>query len=186
MAETPEQLFERARGSLRMPPLVDWRSFPFAGDIRVRELEPPSVREPPRHGESEADCWRCATSDDVIWSSEHWTVTTPPEPSGLPVVVFVNSRAHIDLDDVGEELAADMGRALVRVHHAVARVPHVERVHVCRWGDGSFHLHWWVMGRPARLPQVRGTFAAIWDDVLPPTPEDVWRDNVRVVSEALG
>jgi hypothetical protein len=38
------------------------------------------------------------------------------------------------------------------------------------------------MGRPAGLTQLMSSFAAIWDDVLPPTPQDVWRDNlVRVV-----
>jgi diadenosine tetraphosphate (Ap4A) HIT family hydrolase len=91
----------------------------------------------------------------------------------------------MDFDDVDEDLAADMGRVLVRVHHAVAAVPHVARVHVCRWGDGSFHLHWWLLGRPERLPQVRGTFAAVWDDILPPTPEDVWRANLDTIARAL-
>lgn len=185
MAETPEELFERARSRLRSPPVDEWQTFPFEGDLRVRELVPPLAEEPPRAGESEAECWRCATTDDVVWANERWTVTAPPRPTGLPIVVFLNSRAHIDLDDVDGNLAADMGRTLVRVHHAVARVPHVGRVHVCRWGDGSFHLHWWLMGRPERLPQVRGTLAAIWDDILPPTPEDVWNANVAHVARTL-
>jgi diadenosine tetraphosphate (Ap4A) HIT family hydrolase len=185
VAETPEELFARAHGSLRMPPVTEWQTFPFEGELRLRALLPPVESEPPRAGEDAATCWRCATSDDVIWANDRWTVTVPASPSGLPIVVFVSSRAHLDLDDVDEELAADMGRTLARVHHAVASVPHVRRVHVCRWGDGSFHLHWWLMGRPSRLPQVRGTLAAIWDDVLPPTPEDVWRANVEHVRRAL-
>jgi hypothetical protein len=41
------------------------------------------------------------------------------------------------------------------------------------------------MGRPARLPQLIGSFAAIWDDVLPPTPEGVWRENLTAVVRAL-
>ena len=184
MPETPEELYERARGNLRMPPVDEWQTFPFEGDIRVRDLVPPIDAEAPRFGE-EGECFRCVTTDDLIWSNENWTVAAPRQPSGLPVVVFLNSRAHIDFEDVDDELAADMGRTLVRVHHAVARVPHVARVHVCRWGDGSFHLHWWVMGRPERLPQVRGTFAAIWDDILPPTPEDIWRENLAFVAREL-
>jgi hypothetical protein len=28
-------------------------------------------------------------------------------------------------------------------------------------------------------------FAAIWDDVLPPTPQDVWQDNLALVVEHL-
>ena len=192
MPETPDELYRRARakvgpdGRLPMPPVVEWQSFPFDGDLRVRELMPPIEREAPRSGVDADECWRCRQGDaDAIWENENWVVTRPPRPSGLPVVVFLNSRAHIDLDDVDEQLAADLGRTLVRVHRAVASVPHVERVHVCRWGDGSFHLHFWFMGRPGRLPQVRGTFAAIWDDILPPTPEDVWRDNLALVVAAL-
>jgi hypothetical protein len=58
-------------------------------------------------------------------------------------------------------------------------------VHVCRWGDGSEHFRTWFMARPARLPQLTGSFAAIWDDVLPPLPEGVWRANLELVRQAL-
>jgi hypothetical protein len=67
----------------------------------------------------------------------------------------------------------------------VHEVENVGRVHVCRWGDGSEHLHFWFLARPARLPQVVGSFAAIWDDILPPTPEPIWRANLAAVAHAL-
>ena len=76
-------------------------------------------------------------------------------------------------------------RLIVRIERAVAAVEGVRRVHVGRWGDGSAHLHWWFMGRPARLPQLVGSFAAIWDDILPPLPEALWRENVACVARAL-
>jgi hypothetical protein len=41
------------------------------------------------------------------------------------------------------------------------------------------------MTRPARIPQLIGSFAAIWDDILPPVPEDVWRADVEAVVAAL-
>jgi hypothetical protein len=41
------------------------------------------------------------------------------------------------------------------------------------------------MARPARIPQLIGSFAAIWDDILPPTPEEIWRDNLAVVAREL-
>jgi hypothetical protein len=41
------------------------------------------------------------------------------------------------------------------------------------------------MARPARMPQLIGSFAAIWDDVLPPTPEGIWRDNLAQVVREL-
>jgi len=48
--------------------------------------------------------------------------------------------------------------------------------------------------REARLPHFSGqsaahfareSFAAIWDDILPPTPQDVWDENLALVAHAL-
>ncbi len=87
--------------------------------------------------------------------------------------------------DLPDELAAELGVLLGRFERAVRSIGEIGRVHVCRWGDGSEHLHWWFMARPARSPQLHGSFAAIWDDVLPPLPEDVWRENLAAVKAAL-
>lgn len=43
----------------------------------------------------------------------------------------------------------------------------------------------WFMARPARIPQLHGSFAAIWDDILPPTPKPVWKENLATVARAL-
>jgi hypothetical protein len=55
-----------------------------------------------------------------------------------------------------------------------------------RFGEGGEHLHWWFMARPARLPQLIGSFAAIWDDILPPAPEEQWRADLQALAAALG
>jgi diadenosine tetraphosphate (Ap4A) HIT family hydrolase len=186
VTETPEQLFERASGRLRMPPVEEWETFPFDGQLRPRELEPPEAVERARNGERADDCWRCLRGDEAaIWSDERWIVTPLPEPSGLPVVVLLFPREHVDIDGVSEELAAALGLMLVRVERAVRSVGEIGRVHICRWGDGSYHLHWWFMARPARVPQLIGSFAAIWDDILPPLPEELWRENLAAVARAL-
>ena len=75
---------------------------------------------------------------------------------------------------------------IARVERAVRSVGEIGRVHVCRWGDGSEHLHWWFLARPARLRQLKTNLVAIWDDVLPPLPEDLWRENLSAVAKALG
>ena len=90
-----------------------------------------------------------------------------------------------DDDEANELLARELGVLLGRIERAVRSVGEIGRVHVCKWGDGSEHLHWWFMARPARIPQLIGSFAAIWDDVLPPLPEDVWRANLAAVKAAL-
>jgi hypothetical protein len=41
------------------------------------------------------------------------------------------------------------------------------------------------MARPARIAQLASSFAAIWDDVLPPVPEEIWRENLAIVARAL-
>ena len=74
---------------------------------------------------------------------------------------------------------------LARAERAVRGIGEIGRVHVCRWGDGSEHLHWWLIARPARLPQVLGSLCELWDEVLPPTPEEIWRDNLDRVVAAL-
>jgi diadenosine tetraphosphate (Ap4A) HIT family hydrolase len=185
--ETAEELYARAAEALRMPPVEDWISFPFDGELHPRALLPPVESEPPRFGEGGVDCQRCSASDDAyLWAGERWRLWAFDRPSGLPVVVLLEPREHFpELGDLPEELAAELGILMARIERAVRAVGEVGRVHVCRWGDGGEHLHWWFMARPARLPQVRGTFAAIWDDVLPPLPEDVWRANLSAVADAL-
>jgi len=182
--ETPEQFWERTRGALQTPPVAEWDSWPFDGEIRPRELEAPVAGEAPRHGVGGAGCRACSPQN-IVWENEHWMVRSLAGPSGLPIVVILEPKRHVDFPDLGDELAAELGPLLLRVYAAVAQVPGVGNVHVGRWGEGSEHCHIWFMGRPARMEQLRSSFAAIWDDVLPPTPDDVWRENLELVRVAL-
>jgi diadenosine tetraphosphate (Ap4A) HIT family hydrolase len=184
--ETPEQLYERAKDALRMPPVEEWETFPFDGDMRPRPLAPPEAQERPRHGEGAVDCRRCMVSDDqFLWTNERWRVHALPA-SGLPLMAMLEPREHYaEPGDLPKELAAELGVLLGRIERAVRSIGEIGRVHVCRWGDGSEHLHWWFLARPARYPQLIGSFAAIWDDVLPPLPEEVWRENVAAFRAAL-
>ncbi len=186
MAETPEELYARAAGALRMPPVEEWNTFPFEGDLSPRALLPPAEREVPRHGLDGVGCWACEKPDDAfLWTDEHWRLASLEKPSGLPVVVLLYPRLHCDLHTLARERAAELGPLIVRVEAAVRAVGEIGRVHVCRWGDGGEHLHWWFIARPARMRQLIGSFAAIWDDILPPTPEDVWRENLATVAREL-
>lgn len=187
MGETPEELYERAAGALRMPKVEEWDTFPFDGEMRPRTLRPPEERDPVREGEGGgADCPSCSAPDDrYLWTNERWRLFAT-KPNGLPVVVIMESREHVaEPGDLPDDLAADLGVMLARIERAVRSVSGIGRVHVCRWGDGGEHLHWWFMGRPARFPQLLGSFAAVWDDVLPPTPEETWKSNLDQVIRTL-
>ena len=141
----------------------------------------------PRVGEGGVDCRRCTAPDDpYLWTDERWRLIAGDRPTGLPVIVLLEPREHYaEPGDLPDELAQEMGVLLGRVERAIRSIGEIGRVHVCRWGDGSEHLHWWFLARPARVPQLLGTFAAVWDDVLPPLPEDVWRANLAAVAAAL-
>jgi diadenosine tetraphosphate (Ap4A) HIT family hydrolase len=186
VAETPEQLYERVAGELRMPPVEEWDTFPFEGDMRPRPLLPPVAAERPRLGVGGVDCFRCEmTDDDCVWTNERWLLHTWDTP-GLPMVVLLAPREHFaELHELPQEMAAELVPLMSRVERAIYSIGEIGRVHVCKWGEGGEHLHWWFIARPARIPQLVGSFAAIWDDVLPPLPEDVWRDNLAAVRAAL-
>jgi diadenosine tetraphosphate (Ap4A) HIT family hydrolase len=187
MPETPEQLYSRAVRSLRMPPVGEWDTFPFEGEMRPRQLRPPEEREAPRSGLGGVDCRTCdAPESDFFWTCERWRLASMPKPSGLPVVLLLFPRAHYgEPGDLPDEMASELGILIARIERAIHSLPDIGRVHVCRWGDGSEHLHWWFMARPARMPQLIGSFAAVWDDVLPPVPEEIWSENLAGVRRYL-
>ncbi|HEY1455439.1 MAG TPA: hypothetical protein VGG31_03010 [Candidatus Dormibacteraeota bacterium] len=187
MGERPEELYARAVDALRMPPVETWETFPFEGSMRPRPLRPPLEVEPPRGGHGGVDCRACSAADsEYLWTSRRWRLLPYRPPTGLPVVVLLEPRGHYgEPGELPDELAAELGMMIARIERAVRAVPYVGRVHVCRWGDGGEHLHWWFMARPARFPQLVGSFAAIWDDILPPTPEAVWNENLAIVLREL-
>jgi diadenosine tetraphosphate (Ap4A) HIT family hydrolase len=187
VAETPEQLYARVAGALRMPPVEEWETFPFDGEMTPRPLLAPIDAEQPRYGAGGVDCFRCGlTDDDCVWTNERWLLHAPMETPGLPMIVLLAPREHYaELGDLPEAMAGELVALLSRVERAVYSVGDIGRVHVCKWGDGSEHMHWWFIARPARIPQLIGSFAAIWNDVLPPLPQNVWQENLAAVRAAL-
>jgi hypothetical protein len=101
------------------------------------------------------------------------------------MVLILESRSHLDLGDLPNLLAAELGVMTVRLERAIRSLDGVARVHVNRWGDGSAHLHFWFLARPYGRLQLRGTFLALWDDILPPIDESVWRENLGLVGAWL-
>ncbi|KUL26513.1 hypothetical protein ADL15_38150 [Actinoplanes awajinensis subsp. mycoplanecinus] len=169
-----------------LPDFTRWPSFPFEGDMRVKKLAPPVDVEPPRSGEDGLDCVACATPDDAyIWVSERWRVRAMDRPTGLPMVLILECRSHLDMGDLPNLLAAELGVMTVRLERAIRSLDGVARVHVNRWGDGSAHLHMWFLARPYGRLQLRGTFLSLWDDILPVIPEPQWRENLALVAAWL-
>lgn len=169
-----------------LPDFTRWPSFPFEGDMRVKALAPPVAVEPPRSGEDASDCVACNTPDDAyIWVNERWRVRAMDRPTGLPMVLILECRSHLDMGDLPNLLAAELGVMTVRLERAIRSLDGVARVHVNRWGDGSAHLHMWFLARPYGRLQLRGTFLSLWDDILPTIPEEQWRENLALVAAWL-
>ncbi|TDB79576.1 hypothetical protein [Micromonospora sp. KC721] len=169
-----------------LPDFTQWPSFPFEGDLRIKPLDDPAPVEPPRKGEGYRECTACNAPDEAyIWVGERWRVRAMDRPTGLPMVLILESRSHLDLGDLPNLLAAELGVMTVRLERAIRSLDGVARVHVNRWGDGSAHLHMWFLARPYGRLQLRGTFLSLWDSILPPISESQWRENLAMVAAWL-
>lgn len=188
----PFQITGRARdrygadGRPALPPQAGWPIFPFETDgLRSRPLDEPVLPEPPRHGESAADCRTCSEPDEAfVWTDARWRVSMSAEPASLPCVT-IHTREHLDFSDLTDELGAELGVLLVRAERALAGIEGVGRVHVYKWGDGGAHLHVFVVARPAGMMQLRGMFLSTWMHVLPPLPDAEWQGLRAHVAERL-
>ena len=109
------------------------------------------------------------------------------EPSGLPFVCLLRRLSISTSPTSTTSTPRNLGTSCsCRIQRAVASIPGVGNVHIGRWGEGSEHFHIWFMARTARMEQLRSSFAAIWDDILPPTPREVWdADRRALVRNAL-
>lgn len=186
MPESPEELHARAAGALRTPPVEEWDTWPFEGGVRPKALDP-LTPEPRISGQGGVDCRACAKPDaDYLWTDESWRLKAVDEPSGLPVVVLLEPREHFaGPAELPDDLAREQGVMLGLLERAVLSVGEIAKVHIGRWGEGAEHLHWWFIGRPRGFGQLRSSFAEIWDEVLLPTPNDVWQANLERVRQAL-
>lgn len=163
-----------------------WGTWPFDGDLgRPRELAPP-VAESERGGANGVDCFMCAAvadedTDYIVWRDDLAMIGQPLEEIAIPFTAFLMPQRHADLSDLEPREAARMGELMVLLERAVTDVLDVPRVQIMRWGDGQEHLHWWVLGRPTGVGQLRGTFLSWWEDILPPRPRDEFRADLRAV-----
>lgn len=192
MPESAEEVYARvvARvgvdGRLPMPPVGEWDIFPWEGEMAPKVVRPPLEAEAPRWGEGDKPCaCRQGEPENAVWRNERWVVTTTEKPTGLPLMLFLHTREHLDFDEMDDDLAAEFGLVTSWLHRIMAHLPNIGRVHVSKWGDGGSHLHVWFIARTARLPHILGSMAVEWNEMLPPGPEDVWRADLHHVAARM-
>jgi hypothetical protein len=180
---------EQGRLPVAVEEMPGWDIYPYeAESLRLKPLQPLADEDPPRRGESAADCW-CARGpgdDDgtLVWSNPRWRLELARE-TGLPVMLLLSPLEHHDLPSLPGDLAAEMGQLVVSVSDAVEHLPSVGRVQLAKYGDGGAHLHLFFLGRPARILQFRGSPLIDWEENLPRVPLEVLQANARAVAERL-
>ncbi len=170
-----------------LPRYVDWPLFPFEGELRLKPVLPLADSDFVRSGEPGGPpCEACAAPDEqYLWADERWRVRATAVPPSLPMQLLLETRAHVDMHELDEDMAGEFGRLIVRLDRAVTAIGGVGRVHVNRWGDGGSHFHMWIYGRPFGTRQVVGFGVPLWAAVLPPIDETLWRRNLAVVAAEL-
>jgi diadenosine tetraphosphate (Ap4A) HIT family hydrolase len=196
MPESAAEVYARvveavgAEGRLPTPPIVGWDVFPWEsvdGAVVPKVLPEPGP-EKARIGEEGAPpCGACAGFDPerIVWEDDSWVLTHDEKPSGLPLVLTLWTREHLDFGDLDDEQAAQFGRISNRLVRIMQGLREIGRVHVNRWGDGSSHFHVWFFARTKGLASILGSYAVEWDEILPPGPEDVWRADLHTVASKL-
>ena len=157
-------------------------SLPFTGPLTVRSLDHPA-NESDRLETEECDACQ-AQDEEYVWVSDRWRVRTTSRPTGLPVVLGLECRPHLDLGDLPNLLAAELGVMTVRLEKAIRSLSGVDQVQVQRWGDGG-HLRVWFLAQPSGRRELRGPYLPVWDRVLPPEPEAEWRNHLGTVAAWL-
>ena len=177
-------------GRLPAGSMSSWDIFPWEvvdGEVRPKALAAPGPEAPRMGDEGGKPCSACEgfDPDTIVWEDEHWVLTAEPEPSGLPLVLVLNSREHEDAGQIDDDLASEFGRIANRLVRIIESLPGIGRAHVNRWGDGSSHFHVWFFARPEGFAQIKGSYAVEWDDLLPPGDDAVRRADLHAVATKL-
>lgn len=194
MPESSQEWYERVSARIaetghRRLDWAEWETWPFEGQLVPRELRPPGA-EHPRGGAGGVDCFMCEAAaghggDYLVWTDDVLMLGLPQELIAIPFTAFLMPCAHHDLADLPADQARRMGEVLVAAERAVMQTLDVPRMQVYRYGDGQEHLHWWLLGRPTGMHQLRGTFLPHWDDLLPPRTRAELRTDLLLVAERL-
>jgi len=122
--------------------------------------------------------------EDGVWTNERWRLTRIGG-CGVPLVMMLIPRAHHDMGDLPDDLAAELGVLSAHLTRHVEALPNISRCHVYRVGDGGAHLHVWLFARPLGQGQLYGSWLPVWDDLLPEYPDDLAQRDAEAVARAL-
>jgi hypothetical protein len=195
MAESAQDLYARIvadlgpDGRLPMTPAQTWDVFPWEvvdGAMVPKVLAPPLEADAPRSGEPGGNaCSACASDGhDHLWENDTWALR-PMARAGLPLVLMLETKEHLDYTDLSDDQASELGRLSLWITRITESLDGIGRTHVMKIGDGASHLHMWFVSRHAGFSGILGSFAIEFDDMLPQTPEETWLADQRTVARKL-
>ncbi|WP_203138261.1 hypothetical protein [Microbacterium sp. JZ31] len=159
---------------------------PSIASLTLLPLDEMLAPEKPRAGETDpSECGHCGPSEHTIWANDTWRVGSGFAIPGLPFLASISPREHVLLENAPIEVLAGLGPVLQRLSNAVKQIPGVARCHFMRWNDGSAHLHLWAYARPEGMMQGRGAILPYWEQVMPAMPEDMAREHIEIVAQAM-
>ena len=103
--------------------LERYMTWPFSGEIGIRELAPLADEEPERAGTDPANCRTCHRDDsDFIWTDDRWRLG-PLGEGPFPGSLMLFPRDHVsDLTELPIETLASFGLVLARIERALMRI----------------------------------------------------------------
>ena len=123
-------------------------------------------------------------ANDTLWGDDQWRLRRVGG-CGVPLVLMLEPRSHVDLHTLPDDLAAELGVLTAHLGRHVEALPNIARCHVYRVGDGGAHLHVWFFARPLGQGQLFGSWLPVWDDLLPTYPDDLAQRDAEAVARAL-
>ena len=177
MAMRPDEFYQHAlsaadaEGRLPLARMTEWDISPFdQAGLHVAPLRPPTAEERPRHGEDPADCGSCARRARASGST---TSGGSPASAVLacPWCSCCTPASTTAWRTCRTSRAAELGVLTSHIARHIEALDNIARAHVYRIGDGGAHLHVWFFARPAKQPQLMGSWLVVWDDLLPEYPE---------------
>jgi diadenosine tetraphosphate (Ap4A) HIT family hydrolase len=161
-------------------------TFPFAPPLTPVPPGPRVIPEPPRRGEPGGEACGVCNRDDHIWSDENWALYNPVG-CGISGTVWLASRVHADsFSDLPDDTLATFAPLAARIERAILGLGDVGRVHLYRWGDGGAHFHVWFMPRPLGMLEATKFYLPIWEEQLPPVPQEEIEAVGRKIAASLG
>ncbi len=88
----------------------------------------------------------------TIFENPYWHVDTANNANVWPGFLMIKLKRHrVHLAELTASEAASLGTVIQVTNQALMQVLHPAKIYLCSFGDGSSHIHLWVLPRPPEM-----------------------------------